>query len=908
MNIEESKRNIAKLVEKYNRLKEENKIKDFNEAQTRNEFIEPLFGFLGWDMRNIKFEREVTTEEQVSNGRVDLAFRTNGIPKFFLEAKSMKVDLDIESYAKQAIRYSWNKGVDYAVLTDFENIKLFNAQTESKSLLDKLIFEISCNEFISDFDRLWLLSKESFEINGLDNYAEKYGKKSKKLTVNEKLFGDLKKAREFLTKAFGDWKENWKNGFDQEVLDEGVQRIIDRLVFIRVLEDRGLEPSILKQMIHEWDSDRSGNRQLFQMLIEKFRELDGIYNSNLFTKHACEDWEEYSDAVKKTIEILYGDEIHQYDFKEIPADILGGVYESYLGYIAQNPINEGHKKGKLFELDDKSQIKMKSRKKRKEHGIYYTPRFIVDYIVKNTLGEKLKETKSIGDIKKLKVLDPACGSGSFLTKALETINEKYKDFGNPGNQYTKAEILSENIFGVDLDSQAVELAKLNLLLDTLDEKAKLPTIENVKVGNSLISGDEKELKGYFGKDWKEKKPFNWEEKFPQVFAQGGFDVIIGNPPYVRVDTLDIAEKNYWNEKFKTSTGKYDLYYLFIEKSLNLLKNDGILGFIVPNKFCVADSANELREFIFNVSSYCNFFSVSKIEVFKSASNYPVVIIIRKGNNDQKVKLSFAEKEAEILNGNFSNYLINKKKLDVLPSKIIPVNVTEKDLDIVTNLISNNDKLSKYLKISEGLRISEKYEKTEKKEFGIVKQYQFERYSGIKRGSFISYEDIGKVVSEKSNRFLNSQKEKILIAEDALSITATIDKNKNIPQGGVYFGTEIDNKSVIKYLLALLNSRLLSFVYKVLFGGMHMGGGYLRYRTKFLDELPIKIVSEEKRKEIVCLVDKILSFNNQLKVVSENSDKWNEVKKEIEKTDKEIDVKVYDLYGLTEEEIKIIEND
>ena len=619
--MENIKRDVAKLVEKYDKLKTEHKIKNYNEAQTRNDFIDPLFGFLGWDMRNIQ-NQEVTTEEGISGKRVDLAFRINGIPKFFLEAKSMKTDLDVESYARQAINYSWNKGVTWAVLTDFESIKVFNAQTESKLLRDKMVFEIPCREFVSDFDRLWLLSKESFEKNALDIYAEKYGKKSKKMTVNEKLFSDLRKAREMLTKSFHLWNKN----VDQELLDEGVQRILDRLVFIRVLEDRKLEEPILRPLTR----DQKNNQELFHSLIGKFRELDEVYNSNLFKKHTCEKWENYDlDDFKKVIELLYGNEMAEYDFKEIPADILGGVYESYLGYIAQNPIKEGFKKGKLSDVDNKKEIKTKSREKRKEHGIFYTPKFIVDYIVKNTLGEKLKEIKSVHELNNLKILDPACGSGSFLTKALETLNEKYKEFNYDGDQNTKSQILTGNIYGVDLDSQAVEIAKLNLLIDALDKKSKLPDLtKNVREGNSLIFGKEEELKKYFGKDWRDKKPFNWEEEFPEVFAQGGFDVIIGNPPWVTLLQEEIGEEmvNYFKDNYIVAEGfKLNLFPMFVEKSLKLLKDNGIMSFIIPNRILDTPSYKQLmKEIIDNfrinfiaLKQYCQ---RGKSKFYKNFSN------------------------------------------------------------------------------------------------------------------------------------------------------------------------------------------------------------------------------------------------------------------------------------------------
>ena len=187
----EAKQEIQKLVEKYQRVLQDGKIKSYNEAQTRNEFIEPLFEFLGWDMRNLNTEGEVTTEENISGGRVDLAFRLGNIPAFFLEAKAMKVDLDEWKWAEQAINYSWNKSATWAVLTDFESVKIFNAEIPPKNVSRNLFIEIHAREFVDRFDQLWLLSKESFEQRLLDKEAEKWGKLTKRKQDGEKLFEDL---------------------------------------------------------------------------------------------------------------------------------------------------------------------------------------------------------------------------------------------------------------------------------------------------------------------------------------------------------------------------------------------------------------------------------------------------------------------------------------------------------------------------------------------------------------------------------------------------------------------------------------------------------------------------------------------------------------------------------------------
>ncbi len=253
-----SKQNISLLIEKYRKLVDSGRVKDFNEAQTVNEFILPLFSFLGWDIHNINAD-EVTPEERISKGRVDWAFRIDGIPKFFLEAKALKVDLDVGKWAEQAINYAWNKGCTWAVLTDFEGIKVFNADVspsphplpegEGKRRGRKsLFFELKEKEYFERFDQLWLLSKEAFKEGLLDKEAEKWGKKVKRTPVNEQLFQDMMQWRMLLTKGF-----HKKNKLESEELDEGVQRFLDRLIFIRTAEDRSIEPNILLSLVRQTD-------------------------------------------------------------------------------------------------------------------------------------------------------------------------------------------------------------------------------------------------------------------------------------------------------------------------------------------------------------------------------------------------------------------------------------------------------------------------------------------------------------------------------------------------------------------------------------------------------------------------------------------------------------------------------
>lgn len=943
MNKEESKRKILELVEKYQRVKIDGRVKQYNEAQTRNEFIEPLFSYLGWDMRNIENENEVTTEEKISRDRVDLAFRINGIPKFFLEAKSLKTDLNLEQYARQAINYSWNKSVTWAVLTDFESIKIFNAQSESRNLSDKLVFEIAHEEFISDFDRLWLLSKESFNRNELDIYAEKYGKKQKSLTVNEKLYGDLKNARQLLAKSFDSWNKN----ISSEDLDEGVQRILDRLIFIRVLEDRELESPILKPLIRLHEQD--GQKQIFQMLKEKFRELDDIYDSSLFKLHACEQWEEYDDSIKKVISLLYGNDVFTYDFKEIPADILGGVYESYLGYISQ-------KKGTDL---------VKDGAKRKEQGIFYTPNYIVDFIVKGALGEKLKEIRNINDLQKIKVLDPASGSGSFLTAAFETINDKYKNFGNSGDLFTKTNILLKNIYGVDLDKQAIELAKLNLLIGALDFKAKLPDLtNNIRIGNSLISEGETEL-----------SPFNWQEQFKDVFDQGGFDVIVGNPPYIKEYTNKSAFDGLHNDPYYQ--GKMDIWTLFACRSMDLLKEDGYLGFIAPSNWLTNAGASIFRNKILTDGEIVKFVDFGDFKVFEHAGIQTMIFIFHKKKPRNAYKVLYSK----VTDSAISSQEVNRHLASAQKEKVEGIETFEvliKPEELINKTISFSNSSSSSL-INNIKKISNYYLNNANVAQGIVFPQDFVQASHLPKiknesvktgdGIFVLKNDyIGNLnldISEKQylkpyytsrqvNRYLSIKNtDQSLIYADknfkenidqSPNIKKHLDKFKNVitsdfaPYGLHRSRNEnfflypsifslrktafpafsfvdfpcyvsqsyfvIQPKDInLKYLTGLLNSKVVYFWLK---NKGKKQGDQLQIDKEPLLEIPLIKTTPEKEQPIIELVDKIMMLNKQLGETTPDTDKYNELKKEIVKIDHKIDEEAYKIYGLNNNEIKIIE--
>jgi len=877
----EAKEKIKKLVEKYEKVRSNGRLRSYTEEETKNGFIIPLFEALGWDFSN---KSEVSAEESMSAGRVDYGFYIDGRIKFYLETKKLSVDIHREEFADQAIKYSWNKGATWAILTDFETLIVFNAQDIEKKLADKLFFEIPYSKYLESFDRLYLLSKEAIKDDLLDKEAEKYGKKFRKIPVTSLLYKDFQECRNVLTEKLGQMNEKVK----PDLLDEGVQRLLDRLIFIRVAEDRGIEPSTLIPLVRQ---ARGGNKKMYESMVEKFREFDDFYNSNLFQPHPFEQWEEYSGTTEKIVDVLYGKKgYYEYDFKAMPADVLGAVYESYLGHrLSQS------KKGATVAKD---------AKKRKEHGIYYTPSFIVDYIVKNALGPVLDNCKSIPDLKKIKVLDPACGSGSFLIKALEMIFEKHKEFGFRGKEeLVKIQILENNIYGVDLDEQAVEITRLNLLINTLNERMKLPLLDNIKNGNSLISGTDEELKKYFGKDFRDKKPFNWQEEFPEVFKQGGFDVVIGNPPYVTTKYGKITEssKKFYIKNFESAYDKIDLYVLFIEKAIKISKKHGLIAFITPWNFLANFYSFKIRKFLLD-NTRIKLLNKVPPNAFGSVIVDNIISIFEKDKNNKGNKILiddlFDKSNQKYINQDV--YLQNEKYIFTFPKDNIASHVLNK-------MRLGSIELGKIALNYIGIMTGGQKEMIAngpifKNSKPVLSGKDIARWAYFDRGNFVNF-DKSKIHSNDDERVYLSKK-KILLRKTGRKFVACLDKNQFFTIQSLY-NIVVKNKEYSEeYLLSLLNSKLFTYLYNKFFITNPEVFPYIKRRH--LDQFPIKTLSHVQQKPFIKLADKMLKLNKELQKTTENSNEWNSIKSEIEKTDKKIDEEVYTLYGLTPEEIKIIQ--
>jgi type I restriction-modification system DNA methylase subunit len=942
MDKETSKRAVEGLVEKYKKVLNEGNVSKYNEEMTKKDFILPLFRCLGWDVEN---SSEVTAEEKVSKKRVDYSFRINGIPKFFLEAKSLKEQLDKDNYRfyKQAVEYSWYKGCTWAVLTDFEHMRILNAEVKSTNPLQSQFRWIDYNEYLTRFEELWLLSKESFEQGLLDKEADRLLKRTKKQKVDQQLLADFTVFRETLSKNIT--KLNQSRHLTEEELDEAIQRILDRLIFIRNCEDRELEEKRLweaKNEIHVWKKVK-----------EIFAYYDRNYDSKLFTYdpnnpklvHLCDTLDIDDDVIGTILNGLYRtkDDFVSYDFSAIDADVLGTVYEQYLGHI----LKKTEKRASLSE----------NHVHKKEQGIYYTPTYIVDYIVRKALGELLKEKKT--DLENIKVLDPACGSGSFLIKTFDVLNEYYErnmmnysqtqlDVKTGIPFTTKVRILQNSIFGVDLDKQAVEITQLNLLLKIAEKGHRLPLLErNIRCGNSLV--DDEKLAG--------DKAFKWEEQFSEIMREGGFDVVIGNPPYVRQEELSEI-KPYLEANYETYQGTADLFVYFFEKELKILKEDGYFGMIVSNKWLRAGYGKKLRKFLtgFWIEEFIDF---GDLRVFADATIYPCVMIMRKIKKpNPKIRickmetLRFGSLGEYVRNNSFfidqselneNEWNIQKTEANELLKKIrssgLPIEeyvgvkiyrgivtglneafeIDKKKRDELIDEDSRNEELIKpFLTGAESKRYSirskNKYVIFTRRGIDIL-QYpsvlryleQFKKELSPKKGK---EQEIGRKpgkyewfeIQDSTAYYRDFEKPKIVWGNLAKRSSFSLDETN---------GFYVNNPANIlptnsRYVLGILNSKLMSYFLKSICAERQ--GGFIEQKPVYVSQVPIKKPTKEQEIEMTQHVEKMLQLNEKLlKIGDKLTDERTRLEEEMKRIDAEIDNLVYEIYGLTDDEKKIIEN-
>ncbi len=895
---EQAKEEIKLLVEKYKRLKDSGKLKEFNEEKTKKEFIEPLFEALGWDVRNKYNDDEVNVEEKISNGRVDYSFRINGIPKFFLEAKAIREDLENPKFVEQAINYSWHKSCTWAILTDFEGLKVFNAEWKNQNPLQSIFLSFNTDTYLERFEKLWWLSKESFERGTLDKEAEELGKKTKRIPVDKQLLSDLTKFRDILTKSI--LKNNSSKNLTELDLDESVQRLIDRLIFIRVCEDKQLEQPVLQPLIRE-----NQNKKLYNKLKELFRKFDSSYNSKLFSPHLCEELIIDDNILDQVINGLFiaQDSLTKYDFGAIDADVLGNIYEQYLGHI----LKKTAKRASLTE----------GKTHRKEQGIYYTPTYVVDFIVKNTIGELAKDKKF--DLKNIKVLDPACGSGSFLMKAFdylvmldkkkngENSQTKLDLTGASASYGRKVEILKENIFGVDLDPKAVEIAQLNLLLKTAEKKHRLPTLqENIKVGNSLIN--DSTVAG--------DRAFKWEDEFKEIMKNGGFDVVIGNPPYGALFTKN--EKNFFDTNYSYVKSVYESYRLFIEKATKLVNKNGYIGLIIPNTWFYLTNAEQLRKELLSKFSITRIINLPQ-NVFEDATVDTCIIIIKniiqKSNKISAYFFPYKEKVNNLEGINYST--IEQTDLLNAPSSVINLKLTVEDATLIAKIKKQQVVLNDFVKIITGIKPYQVGKGVPPQTRKIVDEKPYTSFEKIDSsfkpwltGKYINrYDVLPNKEYIKYGKWLAEPKTADIFESDRIVLQQI--RNPSLPRriiatflkGGTYTNNGIHNLLLRNinqayWVLGILNSKLMNFYFSAHYNDVNIKPSNLYY-------LPYPKYGAKS--QLSQLVAQILNYNQKLSSIEgKQTDEKALLEKEIAKLDAEIDQEVYKIYGLTKEEIEVVE--
>lgn len=897
MTKEEACQEVGKLVTDYKKLTPKD-VRAYSEADTRRVFIMPLFQALGWDVYS---REEVAEEVKAASGRVDYVFKLQGVSRFYLEAKALRADLTRPEYAKQAITYAYNKGITWAVLTDFEGLQVYNAQT------GRCVRNLSYDDYLTDFDDLWLLSKESFQINALNERAEKEGALPPRLGIEQRLYNQLRQWREDLFNQL----HHYNKELSVSQIDEVIQRLFNRLIFIRNCEDRRIEERVLLGAVNEW---RGGGRkgELIEGLRRIFRDFDGYYDSDLFAYHLTDEVFIEGTTIEHIISGLYEvvGGMANYDFSIIDADVLGAVYEQYLGHVAaivkqrakeaQARMDLGLPTEETYELAAKKQ-------RRKEHGIYYTPKFVTDYIVKETVGRFLEE-HSHSEILNIKILDPACGSGSFLIRAYdELLNYHAYQREKPVSeldQYERLQFLTNNIFGVDLDIQAVEIARLNLLLRSLARRETLPSLaDNIRQGNSLISGTEEELKSYFGDNWREKKPFNWEQEFKDIMAQGGFDVVIGNPPYGA--EFDGRDRAYIEGHYPYSKDNKNSAMIFVEKGLSLTKEGGVFSFIIPKSLAFSQKWASGRKLILDrLGAACD---ASK--AFKEVLLEQMVIVISQKFTD---KPSY---KAAYLGQAGATEQVSISKETAVATDTVLLGIVEKELRIFNKLTSSNLFMRDISKTARGLP----FQKHVTKDPSAVPVYRGDhiaRYTLHK-----TTESLPEVVLTRANKKISFLRQPKIISQriiahvlhpfDHIILMSTFDKEGILTLDTVENTLLTDNKFSYAFITGLLNSTLWSwYAYKFIFSKAIRTMDFDDY---YLGKLPLPRIDFDNPKEkkrhddLVALVDRMLELNKRLAPIRNTPcNERDELLREIEQTDKEIDNLVYDLYGLTEEERKIVE--
>lgn len=727
---------VLDLIARFERNLEAYRAQGYNETQVRQEFLNPFFEALGWDVANrqghAEAYKDVIHEDAIKVGGVtkapDYCFRIGGARKFFLEAKKPAVNIkDDLSPAYQLRRYAWSAKLPLSILTDFEEFAVYDCRTRPNPTDKPAVGRIHYWTY-KDYPRCWdeiasVFAKDAVLKGSFDKYAVSKQRRGT-ATVDAAFLSEIESWRDALAKNIA--VRNQSLGVHE--LNFAVQRTIDRLIFLRICEDRGVEHYGHLQALLNGDNVYARLRQIFS-------QADDRYNSGLFHFSVEKDRAEAPDTLTPALTIddkvlkdilkrLYYPE-SPYEFSVFPAEILGQVYEQFLGKVIR--LTAGHQ----AKVEEKPEVK-------KAGGVYYTPAYIVDYIVKQTVG-KLCEGKAPKQIAKLRVLDPACGSGSFLLGAYTFLMAYHRDwyvndgpekhrkelFQGAGGEWRlttqeKKRILLNSIYGVDIDSQAVEVTKLSLLLKVLEgesdetlrrqlsfvQERALPDLgRNIKCGNSLIGPD------YFtgqllpdDEAIRRINPFDWKAEFPEVMQVGGFDAVIGNPPYLFITEVEEAHRDHFSRTYEACEYRFDVYGLFIELAVrHLLKRHGLMSFIIPHTLLSNDSFEKLRGILLRETAIDQVMDIGP-GVFAGARNETMIFVTRRsGQAKPNIACRVLVTSAREFPRPSVDFMINQADWEANPRMAWQVKVTPKEAGVTRKMEASKLRLGDLCTINQGLR-------------------------------------------------------------------------------------------------------------------------------------------------------------------------------------------------------------
>ena len=975
------------------------------EEALQGEFLLNIFSNLlnavnvtdGKDEWNLERETKTEIDGQKADGVLGFFDKKgNKDVRAVIELKGPTINLDSklskDKYARtpveQAFGYAPKYGAScqWVIVSNFKEIRLYR----SNSMLNYQVFYLEKLKDDLEFKKfVYLLSFES--LVGTENEKSKSLKLSeeyqkKQIEIEKKFYNLYKQIR---IDIFENIRNNNKN-ISEYIILEKVQKLLDRFLFICFCEDKNLLPrNSFQKVIDRGTENRDlGVFEYFKILcnwinIGNPKHEIPHFNGGLFKADEDLDTLIIDDVVFEKMQA-----ISEYDFdSELNENILGHIFEQSISDIEEfkSQINEQ-------DFDVK-------KGKRKKDGIFYTPKYITKYIVENTINYWLEDKrKELGEdklpiltdedynhkyknkassvklfsenykkridfwkrykeaIKNIKILDPACGSGAFLITAFEfllkqtnEIDKKLLDLTGEQDLFsdTTRYILENNIFGVDLNRESVEITKLSLWLKSANKNKTLTTLENnIKCGNSLIKDKE------IAKDF----VFDWEKEFPEVFKNGGFDIVIGNPPYVRQETIKEI-KPYLEQNYKVYTGVADLYCYFYELGYNLLKDNGYLGFITSNKWFRAKYGEKLREFLLSNTEFYNIVDYNGTKVFEGATVDSNILIFKKNRVKNSIfSLQIAdtipiEYEQEKLSK--ESFIFINQNEDSIKEKIERIGKPLKEWDININrgittglndafIIDKETKdklLEEDYKNSEIIKPLLRGKDIEKYNINYADFYLINSHNGKAGKGAIDIENYPQIkkwlerfepkLSKRADKgktpfnlrncaYLKEfEKEKIVWQRVTKENTFALAEKDTFILDSMAFLSNIEKEK--KYLLGILNSKLIYF-YLNQYTHKYGNNGFL-LSNQYVEKLPIKPYNNEI--ELENKVDLILENNKKLSSYKEllerakKNKKYDEIidleklvektQDEIKKLDYEINQMVYKIYELTVNEIKIIEN-